>query len=238
MGYWIRGRIPDEQKNPITRALIAVYRPCLEWVLRWPKSTLAIAVLALATTLWPLARLGGEFLPQARRGRSAVHALGLAGAVGAAGHRAAADQQPDDQDGARGRARLRQGRPRRDGHRSGAAGDVRDHGEAQAARAMAARHDAGAADRGAGQAVKIPGLSNIWIPPIRNRIDMLATGIKSPIGVKVTWQRSAGDRSHRSAGRAGRQGRAGSQLGAGRAPDGRPLRRCQDRSHWPRGATA
>jgi Cu(I)/Ag(I) efflux system membrane protein CusA/SilA len=37
MGYWIRGRIPDEQRNPITRALIAVYRPSLEWVLRWPK---------------------------------------------------------------------------------------------------------------------------------------------------------------------------------------------------------
>ena len=68
MGYWIRGRIPDEQKNPITRALIAVYRPCLEWVLHRPKSTLVIAVLALTTTIWPLSRLGGEFLPRLDEG--------------------------------------------------------------------------------------------------------------------------------------------------------------------------
>lgn len=68
MGYWIRGRIPDEQKNPITRILIAAYRPALEWVLRRPKATLLIAVLALATTAWPLARLGGEFLPRLDEG--------------------------------------------------------------------------------------------------------------------------------------------------------------------------
>ncbi|TAK78006.1 MAG: efflux RND transporter permease subunit, partial [Aquabacterium sp.] len=63
MGYWIRGRIPDEQRNPITRGLIALYRPALEWVLRWPKMTLAIAVAAFVTTAWPLMNLGGEFLP-------------------------------------------------------------------------------------------------------------------------------------------------------------------------------
>ncbi|MBN0009146.1 efflux RND transporter permease subunit, partial [Pseudomonas aeruginosa] len=59
---------PDEQKNPITRILIAAYRPALEWVLRRPKATLLIAVLALATTAWPLARLGGEFLPRLDEG--------------------------------------------------------------------------------------------------------------------------------------------------------------------------
>src|SRR5574343_33886 len=64
MGYWIRGRIPDEQKNSITRALIAVYRPALEWVLRWPKATLIVAVMVAASTAWPLSRLGGEFLPK------------------------------------------------------------------------------------------------------------------------------------------------------------------------------
>ena len=57
MGYWIRGRIPDERRNPITRVLIAVYRPALNWVLQWPKATLVIALLALATTAWPLMRL-------------------------------------------------------------------------------------------------------------------------------------------------------------------------------------
>ncbi|HEY1129602.1 MAG TPA: CusA/CzcA family heavy metal efflux RND transporter, partial [Roseateles sp.] len=68
MGYWIRGRIPDEQKNPITRALIAVYRPALEWVLHWPKATLALAVAVLLTTAWPLMHLGGEFLPSIDEG--------------------------------------------------------------------------------------------------------------------------------------------------------------------------
>ncbi|HEU5283942.1 MAG TPA: CusA/CzcA family heavy metal efflux RND transporter, partial [Burkholderiales bacterium] len=63
MGYWIRGRIPEETRNPLNRVLIAAYRPLLDAVLRFPKTTLAIAVLLLASMLWPLARLGGEFLP-------------------------------------------------------------------------------------------------------------------------------------------------------------------------------
>ena len=84
----------------------------------------------------------------ARRGRPAVHAVGAAGAVGAEGGRAAAADRPHDQDRARGRARVRQGRPRRDRHRPGAAGDVRDHDPAQTPRAVACRHDAGQADRG------------------------------------------------------------------------------------------
>ena len=63
MGYWIRGRIPDEMKNPLNRWLIAGYRPLLEKVLRHPKVTLTVAVVAFATTAWPLSRLGGEFIP-------------------------------------------------------------------------------------------------------------------------------------------------------------------------------
>ena len=63
MGYWIRGRIPDEHANPLSRGLIALYRPVLDGVLRWPKATLAIAALLLLATVWPISRLGGEFLP-------------------------------------------------------------------------------------------------------------------------------------------------------------------------------
>ena len=59
------------------------------------------------------------------------------------------------------------------------------------------------------RAVQVPGLSNLWVPPIRNRIDMLATGIKSPIGVKVTRRRPGGDRPRRGTDRAAGQGRAG-----------------------------
>ncbi|WP_164173873.1 efflux RND transporter permease subunit, partial [Stenotrophomonas maltophilia] len=50
-------------RNPITRALIALYRPALDAVLRWPKATLVVAVAVFATTAWPVMRLGGEFLP-------------------------------------------------------------------------------------------------------------------------------------------------------------------------------
>ena len=63
MGYLIRGRIPDERKNPLSRCLIALYRPLLEIVLRFPKATLLGAALLAAAILWPVARLGGEFIP-------------------------------------------------------------------------------------------------------------------------------------------------------------------------------
>jgi Cu(I)/Ag(I) efflux system membrane protein CusA/SilA len=63
MGYLIRGRIPREEANPINRALIAAYRPMLEAVLSWPRLTLALAVVLVLLTAWPLSQLGGEFLP-------------------------------------------------------------------------------------------------------------------------------------------------------------------------------
>src|SRR5688500_11727815 len=63
MGYLIRGRIPAENKNPLNRLLIAAYRPLLAAVLKFPKITLVIAIVALAVTVVPVLRLGGEFLP-------------------------------------------------------------------------------------------------------------------------------------------------------------------------------
>jgi len=63
MGYWIRGKIPDEHRNPLNRGLIWIYKPALDAVLRWPKMTLLVAVLVFLTGLWPASRLGGEFLP-------------------------------------------------------------------------------------------------------------------------------------------------------------------------------
>jgi copper/silver efflux system protein len=186
MGYWIRGRIPDEQKNPITRVLITVYRPCLEWVLSRPKSTLVIAVLALATTIWPLSRLGGEFLPRLDEGdllympsalpglsaQRATELLQLSNRMiktvpevervfGKAG-RAETATDPAPLEMFETTVKLKP----RDQWRPGMTPE-----------SLIEELD---------KAVKIPGLSNIWIPPIRNRIDMLATGIKSPIGVKVT----------------------------------------------------
>ena len=192
MGWWIRGRIPDEHRNPLTRGLIAVYRPALEWVLRWPKLTLVFAVVALATTAWPLSRLGGEFLPQLDEGdllympsalpglstQKAAELLQLSNRMirtvpevahvfGKAG-RAETATDPAPMEMFETTVQLKP----RDQWRPG----------------MTPAKLVEELDR----AVKIPGLSNLWVPPIRNRIDMLATGIKSPIGVKVTGSDLAG----------------------------------------------
>jgi len=63
MGYWIRGKVPDEARNPLNRWLIGAYRPLLDAVLARPKTTLAVAALLFITAAWPISRLGGEFLP-------------------------------------------------------------------------------------------------------------------------------------------------------------------------------
>ncbi len=68
MGYWIRGKIPPESSNPLNRFLIRVYHPLLLKVLHWPKTTLLVAALSVLTVLWPLNKVGGEFLPQINEG--------------------------------------------------------------------------------------------------------------------------------------------------------------------------
>jgi Cu(I)/Ag(I) efflux system membrane protein CusA/SilA len=186
MGYWIRGRIPDEQKNPITRMLIAVYRPSLEWALRRPKATLVIAVLALATTAWPLARLGGEFLPRLDEGDLLYMPSAL---PGLSAQRATELLQISNRMiktvpevervfGKAGRAETATDPAPLEMFETTVKLKPREQWRA----GMTPEKLVEELDR----AVKIPGLSNIWIPPIRNRLDMLATGIKSPIGVKVT----------------------------------------------------
>ena len=185
MGYWIRGRIPDEQRNPLTRGLIAVYQPALNWVLRWPKLTLVISGLVLATTLWPLMRLGGEFLPPLDEGDLLYMPTAL---PGLSAQKAAELLQISD--------RMIKTVPEveRVFGKAGRAETATDPAPLEMFETtvqlkprslwrpgMTPEKLVEELDR----TVKIPGLTNIWIPPIRNRIDMLATGIKSPIGVKV-----------------------------------------------------
>jgi len=185
MGYWIRGRLPDESRNPLNRLLIRLYRPALDAVLEHPKLTIAVALLLLATTFWPMTRLGGEFLPPMDEGDLLYMPSAL---PGLSAQKAAQLLQQTDRMirtvpevarvfGKAGRAESAtdpaplemfettiQFKPReqwRDGMTPEKLIDELD------------------------RAVQVPGLTNIWIPPIRNRIDMLATGIKSPIGVKI-----------------------------------------------------
>ncbi|GAB3384905.1 efflux RND transporter permease subunit [Massilia sp. UMI-21] len=185
MGYLIRGRIPEEHKNPLNRFLIAVYRPLLDGVLRFPKATLIAAAAIALVTVWPMTRLGGEFMPPLDEGDLLYMPSALPGL--SAGKVSQLLQQtdrliktvPEVQSvfGKAGRAETAtdpaplemfettiQFKPR-DQWRSGMTTDK-----------LVEELDS---------VVKVPGLSNIWVPPIRNRIDMLATGIKSPVGVKV-----------------------------------------------------
>jgi Cu(I)/Ag(I) efflux system membrane protein CusA/SilA len=186
MGYFIRGRIPKERKNPINRFLIAVYRPLLRAVLRWPKATIAGAAVVLLISALPLTRVGGEFLPPLYEGDLLYMPTALPGISPA---KAAEILQQTDRlirtvpevarvFGKIGRAETAtdpaplemvettvQLKPRAE-WRSGMTPEK-----------LVEELDA---------LVRLPGLTNIWIPPIRNRIDMLATGIKSPLGIKVS----------------------------------------------------
>ncbi len=185
MGYLVRGRIPRETANPLNRFLMAAYRPALEAVLRFPRSTLAIAGVVLALTAVPLMRLGGEFMPPLDEGDLLYMPSALPGlSVSKASELL---QQTD---------RLIKTVPEVErvfgkAGRADTATDpaplemfettVRFKPREQWRAGMTPDKLVEALDR----VVQVPGLSNVWVPPIRNRIDMLATGIKSPVGIKV-----------------------------------------------------
>ena len=185
MGYLIRGRIPDEQKNPLNRLLIALYRPLLEIVLRFPKATLLGAALVALLTIWPISRLGGEFMPPIDEGDLLYMPSALPGL--SAGKVSELLQQtdrliktvPEVQSvfGKAGRAESATDPAPLEMFETTIQFKPRDQWRV----GMTTDKLVEELDR----IVKVPGLSNIWVPPIRNRIDMLATGIKSPVGVKV-----------------------------------------------------
>lgn len=185
MGAFIRGRIPAEQDNPLNRWLIHAYEPLLEKVLGWPKTTVALALILLVATLWPLSRLGSEFMPSLDEGDLLYMPSTLPGI--SAREAARLLQQTDrliktvpeveSVFGKAGRAETATDpapltmlettirfKPR-DQWREGMTMD-------KLVEELDAR-------------VKVPGIANVWVPPIRNRLDMLATGIKSPVGIKV-----------------------------------------------------
>ncbi|WP_313240254.1 efflux RND transporter permease subunit [Stutzerimonas kunmingensis] len=185
MGYWIRGKLPDESRNPLNRGLIRVYRPALDAVLDHPKSTIGVAVLILATTLWPMSRLGGEFLPPMDEGDLLYMPSAL---PGLSAQKAAQLLQQTDRMirtvpevetvfGKAGRAESATDPAPLEMFET----TIRFKPREQWRAGMTPEKLIDELDR----AVQVPGLTNIWIPPIRNRIDMLATGIKSPIGVKI-----------------------------------------------------
>ncbi|HEX7886053.1 MAG TPA: efflux RND transporter permease subunit [Phenylobacterium sp.] len=186
MGYLIRGRIPAEDANPVNRWLTHIYRPAIDWVLRKPKTVLVVALLAFATTAWPLSRLGGEFIPPMDEGDLLYMPSALPGMSAAKASELL--QQTD---------RLIKTVPEVKSvfGKAGRAETATDPAPLEMFETtiqlkprsewrpgMTPEKLTEELDR----VVKVPGLANVWVPPIRNRIDMLATGIKSPIGVKVS----------------------------------------------------
>lgn len=185
MGYLIRGNIAPEHKNPINRALIAAYRPVVHTVLRFPKATLGVAVVVLLIGLWPASQLGSEFMPDLDEGdimympttypgvsidkareilqvtdkmiRAVPEVRQVFGKIGRA--ETATDPAPLTMI-----ETVIQLKPRDEWR------------EGMTSARLRAELDS---------AVQYTGLTNAWVMPIKTRIDMLATGIKTPVGIKI-----------------------------------------------------
>ncbi|MET3232365.1 UNVERIFIED_ORG: Cu(I)/Ag(I) efflux system membrane protein CusA/SilA [Burkholderia sp. 1263] len=186
MGYLIRGRIPHENANPINRVLIRLYRPLLEATLRRPWIAIGIAVLALVITLVPVSRLGGEFMPPLDEGDLLYMPTALPGISAA---KAGELLQQTDRliktvpevatvFGKSGRADTATDPAPLEMFETTIQFKPRDQWRPD----MTPEKLVDELDR----TVKVPGLSNVWVPPIRNRLDMLSTGIKTPVGVKIS----------------------------------------------------
>ncbi|MCE7999951.1 MAG: efflux RND transporter permease subunit [Rhodobiaceae bacterium] len=185
MGYFVRGRIRPEAENPVTRFLSYVYRPLLDATLRRPVAIFAVFFIVCVTALYPAMKLGGEFMPELNEGDFLYMPSAFPGvSIGKArellqqtNKMIATVPEVETVHGKAGRAetatdpapltmiettiRLRPSEEWRPGM---TLDRIRDELDA---------------------AVQVPGLSNVWIMPIKNRIDMLATGIKTPLGIKV-----------------------------------------------------
>jgi Cu(I)/Ag(I) efflux system membrane protein CusA/SilA len=185
MGYFIRGRIPAEDRNPLNRWLVHGYRPALERVLMYPWTTIVVGVIVLAMTVFPILQLGGEFMPPLDEGDILHMPSALPGL--SAGKASQLLQQMDRQlkavpevarvFGKMGRAETATDPAPLEMVET----TVRFKPHEQWRKGMTMEKLIEEMDR----RLQIPGLANVWVPPIRNRIDMLATGIKTPVGVKI-----------------------------------------------------
>jgi Cu(I)/Ag(I) efflux system membrane protein CusA/SilA len=185
MYLFIRGRIPSERANPLVRFMIWAYRPMIAWVMRWKRLTIVLALAALAASAYPALQLGSEFMPTLNEGSllympTALPAISVtkaaellqtqdkiiktfpevASVFGKAGRAATAtDPAPLEM--------------------SETVINLKPESEWRPGMTM----DKLIAEMD--RAVQIPGVSNAWTMPIKARIDMLSTGIRTPIGIKV-----------------------------------------------------
>jgi len=185
MGYLIKGRIRPEQSNPVNRWLLWIYRPVLLLVLRHPWKTVAACALVLAATVVPATRLGSEFMPPLDEGTILYMPTTIPGASITVAQRAMRVQDsilatfPEVASvfGKVGRANTATDPAQLDMIET----TVVLKPEAQWRTGMTRERLVGEMDA----AVKTVGYVNAWTQPIRGRIDMLATGIRTPVGIKI-----------------------------------------------------
>lgn len=185
MGYFVRGKIVPEHKNPINRLLIAGYRPLLTKVLQFPKTTIACSMVILVIGFWPVSQIGSEFIPPLDEG-DLMYMPTTYAAVSISEARDILQQTnkliktiPEVHTvfGKVGRAETAtdpapltmietfiQMKPKNQWR------------EGMTSESLIAELN---------QTVNFPGLTNAWVMPIKTRIDMLATGIKTPVGIKI-----------------------------------------------------
>jgi len=185
MGYFIRGRIIPEHRNPINRFLIRLYHPILEFALRFKFLLLAVAILAVAVTVIPFERLGSEFMPPLWEGDLLYMPTALPGVSITEARQIL--QQTDkiirtfpevvSVFGKAGRAETATD----PAPLSMIEATIRLKPEDQWPKGMTVEKLTNAMD----DAIKVPGLTNAWTMPIKTRIDMLSTGIKTPVGIKI-----------------------------------------------------
>ncbi len=185
MGYFIRGKILPEHKNPVNKGLVGMYRPLLKLSLRFPKSMILLALILMGSAYYPMSKLGGEFIPPLDEGDLMYMPTTFPGvSIGKARELLQQTNKliktlPEVETvwGKVGRAEsatdpapltmietVIQLKPK-DQWREGMTSEK-----------LRKELD---------QLIQFPGLTNAWVMPIKTRIDMLATGIKTPIGIKV-----------------------------------------------------
>lgn len=186
MLYFLRGKIPSEHSNPLSRILIALYTPLLKLCLRFPITLVLLSVLALASSLLPWQRLSSEFMPAFAEGDLLYMPTTLPGLSPATAAKLL--QQTD---------RLIKTVPEVDTvlGKSGRANTATDPApltmlETSIKLKPQSQWRAGVTLEDIiaqlDATVQVPGLTNAWLPPIKTRIDMLSTGIRTPVGVRVS----------------------------------------------------
>ncbi|MFH7326969.1 efflux RND transporter permease subunit [Desulfurivibrio sp. C05AmB] len=185
MGYFIRGRIIPEHKNPANRMLVAAYRPVIRVALAYPKTIVLLTIVAALSMLYPATRLGSEFMPDLDEGDLMYMPTTLPGL--SAGKAAELLQQTDrliktvpevhTVFGKTGRAETATDPAPLTMLETTIQLKPRDQWRPGMTTAKLIRE--------LDEAVQLPGVTNAWVMPIRTRIDMLATGIRTPVGIKV-----------------------------------------------------